>query len=130
MTPPRFLGISGVSILLFLAAVPGASASTCDVISYAVDDARMKLKRAAKETDLEDAKDHARRAKNALESAAMNAMGCECDMAYMEFDSAASHARRARDADDPGEFVNSLNKAIRSFNSAILALNGCAGEKR
>lgn len=100
------------------------------MLSYAVDDARTKLRRAANETDLEDAKDYARRAKSALEDAAMAAMDCKCDMAYSEFDSAASRARRARDADDSEEFVDSLNRAIRSFNSALEALRDCARRRR
>lgn len=100
------------------------------MLTYAVDDARTKLKRAANETDFEDAKDYARRARSALDDAAMAAMDCKCDMAYMEFDSAATRARRARDADDPEEFVDSLNRAIRSFNSAIEALRACGRTRK
>lgn len=126
------LVLMGVGLLVFVAAVPvpRASAFSCSMLSSAVDDARTKLKRAAEETDLEDAKDYARRAKSALESAAMAAMDCKCDMAYMEFGTAASRSRRARDADDPEEFADSLNRAIRAFNSAIEALRTCPPEKR
>src|SRR5262249_16783755 len=81
---------------------PTATASMCAMLSYSVDDARSKLRRAAKETELEEAKDQARRAKSALEGAAMD---CKCDLAYSEFDTAATRARRARDADDGDEFV-------------------------
>jgi len=87
--------------------------------------AKVSRSRAAKETDFESAKDYARRAKSALDDAAMAAMDCKCDMAYSEFDTAASRARRARDADDVDEFDDSLNRSIRSFNSALEALRPC-----
>lgn len=130
MTISNLLCNSVISLCLLWAGVSDASASTCSMLSYAVDDARTRLKRTANETDFEDAKDSARRAKSALDDAAMAAMDCKCDMAYIEFDSAASRARRARDADDPDEFVDSLNGAIRSFNSAIEALRMCARTRR
>jgi hypothetical protein len=101
-------------------------AVTCDMLVMNVDDARTKLRRAADETDFDSAKDYARRAKSALEDAAMSAMDCQCSMAHMEFDSAASYARRARDAGTSDEFVDSLNRAIRAFNSALIALRACA----
>lgn len=126
MTVLKLLFISAIALCLLFTVVLDAPASMCSMISFAVDDARTKLKRAANETDFESAKDYARRAKSALDDAAMAAMDCKCDMAYMEFDSAASHARRARNADEPDEFVHSLNRAIRSFNSAIEALSECA----
>jgi hypothetical protein len=90
-----------------------------------VDDARTKLRRAANETDFDDAKDNARRASNALDDAAMSAMDCGCQLAYLEFDTAAFRARRARDADSPHEFVEYLNGAIRAFNAAIDVLRIC-----
>lgn len=102
-----------------------ALASTCSMLSYSVDDARTKLRRAATETTVEDAKDQARRAKSALEEAALAAMDCRCDLAYNEFDDAATRARRARDANDADEFVEHLNRSIRSFNAAIDALRSC-----
>jgi hypothetical protein len=95
-----------------------------------VDDARSKLRRAATESDFEDAKDYARRAKSSLEDAAMSAMNCGCDLAYSEFDSAATKARRARDADSPEDFVYELNRAIRDFNSAIQFLRSCTPRER
>ena len=127
-----FLLFSGKAalVLALMVLAPFAQASNCSMLSYAVDDARTKLKRAANETDFEDAKDYARRAKSALDDASMAAMDCRCDMAQMEFDSAATRARRARDADDPEEFVDSLNRAIRSFNSAIEALRTCSRGRR
>jgi len=103
---------------------------SCSMLSYNVDDARTKLRRAANESDFEDAKDYARRAKSALDDAAMSAMNCECQMAHSEFDTAASRARRARDADSPDEFVDSLNRAIRAFNDAIRELRSCASQRR
>lgn len=123
------LGVVSAHGLLLVAALavfpPIAHASICDMLFYSIDDARSKLTRAAKETDLESAKDYARRAKSALEDAAMAAMDCECDMAYSEFDTAASLARRARDADDFDAFVDSLNRSIRSFNAGLEVLDLC-----
>ncbi len=127
------LRISLVTMLLSAAlclASSNVSAFSCDMLLMNVDDARTKLRRAADETDFDSAKDYARRAKNALEDAAMSAMDCQCGMAHMEFDTAASNARRARDADTPDEFVDSLNRAIRSFNSALNALRICASGSR
>jgi hypothetical protein len=116
-----------LSVILALSiALPNAWANSCGMLSYTVGDARNRLKRAANETNFEDAKDYARRAKGALDDAAMAAMDCSCDSAYGEFDTAASRARRARDADDPEEFMDSLRRAIRSFNSALDALRDCA----
>lgn len=104
-----------------------ARASTCGMLSSNVDDARSKLRRAANERSLEEAKDQARRAKSALEDAAQSAMDCQCQTAYSEFDDAATRARRARDADDAEDFVDNLNRAIRSYNYALQALRACAG---
>ncbi len=119
---------------LFTAALCSTSSNvyafSCDMLVMNVDDARTKLRRAADETDFDSAKDYARRAKSALEDAAMSAMDCQCSMAHMEFDSAASYARRARDADTSDEFVDSLNRAIRAFNSALIALRACASGAR
>jgi hypothetical protein len=100
------------------------------MLSYSTDEARSKLQRAAKETNLDDAKDHARRAKNSLDDAALAAMDCQCHLAYSEFDSAASGARRASYADDPEEFVDNLRRAIRSYNSAVGFLGSCTRTTR
>ena len=92
-----FLSANSLALVFALAAfAPISHASSCGMLSYSIDDARIKLSRAAKETDFESAKDYARRAKSALDDAAMAAMDCKCDMAYSEFDTAASRARRAR----------------------------------
>ena len=107
-----------------------ATASTCDMLTSSVDDARTKLRRAANESTLEDAKDQARRARNALDDAASAAQDCKCDTAYSEFDDAATRARRARDADNAEEFVENLNRSIRYFNSALEALKLCARQRR
>jgi len=124
----RFLSLMSAVILslTLFSSIANVEASNCSMLAYNVDDARSNLRRAANETDFESAKNYARRAKNSLEEAAMSAMDCKCDMAYMEFDTAASHARRASYADDPEEFVYSLNRSIRAFNSALEALSYCA----
>lgn len=117
-------------VLVVMFFVLNAQASTCGMLFYAVDDARTQLKRAANETDFEDAKDYARRARNALDDAAMAAMDCECTIAYNDLDTAASRARRARDADTVEEFVDFLSRTIRLFNSASGALRACSRERR
>ncbi len=121
---------TGTAFLALFALSSTAHAVTCDMLRYNVDEARTQLRRAANETDFEDAKNYARRARNALDEAAMSAMDCKCLMAHSEFDTAASRARRARDADSVGEFVDSLNRAIRAFNSALDALRACASQRR
>jgi hypothetical protein len=100
------------------------------MLSYNVDDARSKLQRAARASDLDEARDQARRAKSALEDASLSAMDCKCDMAYMKFEDAATRTRRARDASDGREFVENLNRAIKSYNSALNAVRMCASERR
>lgn len=119
--------VNGLALVFTLAAFsPIAHACDIDMLQYSIDDAPTELKRAAIETDLESAKDYARRAKSALDDSAMAAMDCGCDTAYSEFDIAASRARRARAADDANEFADSLNRSIRSFNSASEALLTCS----
>lgn len=128
-TPQQILQTAGLLVLLLSVVSLSALASDCNMLLSNVDDARTKLKRAANETDLESAKDYARRAKNALEDTAISATDCECDTASSAFDTAASHARRARDADNPEEFVDSLHRAIRAFNAALDALRDCARKR-
>jgi len=95
------------------------------MLLFNIDYAQTKLQQTLSETDFESAKDYARLAKNALQDAAISSMDCGCDMAFLEFDTAATYAKRARDADTPREFVESLNRAIRSFNSGLDALQLC-----
>ena len=73
-----FSSANSLALVLFALAAfaPIAHASSCDMLSYSIDDARTKLKRTANETDFESAKDYARRAKIALDDAAMAAMDC------------------------------------------------------
>ena len=120
-------------IALFVCAlglVPGAAhAQGCGRLVASVDDARTLLLRAANEPAFEVAKSQALRAKNALDDAALSSMDCQCKAAYAEFDTAALRARRARDAYSPNEYVNSLDAAIRAFNSAIGELKSCAAQR-
>ncbi len=107
-----------------------AHAFSCDMLSMNVDEARSQLSRAARERDLESAKDYARRAKGALEDAAMSAMDCKCQMAHLEFEDAASRARWARDASDGDSFASNLNRSIRAYNAGVASLKACASERR
>lgn len=101
-------------------------AAECPMLSYAIDDARTKLKRARQADSLDEAKDYARRAKSALSDASMAVMNCDCLMAQMEFDSAETKARRASNSDNGQEFVDNLNRAIKDFNNALDALRMCS----
>jgi len=94
-----------------------------------VDDARKRLLRAANEPAFEVAKSQALRAKNALDDAALSSMDCQCKAAHSEFDTAALRARRARDAYSPNDYVDSLDAAIRAFNSAVGELKSCAAQR-
>ena len=100
------------------------------MLSSNIDDARSRLQRALNTSDLDEGKDQARRAKSALEDASMSAMDCKCNTAYMEFDDSSVRARRARDASDGQEFIDSLNRAVRSYNSALDAMRTCASQRR
>jgi hypothetical protein len=113
-----------------LGLVPGAAgAQGCGKLAASVDDARTLLLRAANEPAFEEAKSQALRAKNALDDAALSSMDCQCKGAHSEFDTAALRARRARDAYSPNEYVDSLDAAIRAFNSAIGELKSCAAQR-
>ncbi|MFL6573573.1 MAG: hypothetical protein ACJ8G4_17570 [Burkholderiales bacterium] len=113
-----------------LGCVPGiAGAQSCGSLAASVDDARKLLLRAANEPAFGAAKNRALRAKNALDDAAVSSMDCQCKGAYSEFDTAALRARRARDADSPNEYIESLEAAIRAFNSAIGELKSCAAQR-
>ena len=102
---------------------------TCSMLSYNIEDARTRLQRATKASDLDEGKDQARRAKSALEDASLSALDCKCTIAYSEFDDAATRARRARDASDGQEFADNLRRAIRSYNSALDAVRTCASQQ-
>jgi hypothetical protein len=113
-----------------LGLVPGAAgAQGCGTLAASVDDARKLLLRAANEPAFEAAKSRALHAKNALDDAALSSMDCQCKGAYAEFDTAALRARRARDAHSTNEYVDSLDAAIRAFNSAIGELKSCAAQR-
>jgi hypothetical protein len=117
-------------LICTLGLVPGAAgAQGCGRLVASVDDARALLLRAANEPAFEAAKSQALRAKNALDDAALSSMDCQCKGAYSEFDTAALRARRARDAYSPSEYVDSLDAAIRAFNSAIGELKSCAAQR-
>ena len=102
---------------------------SCNMLSSNIDDAKTRLQRAARASELDEGKDQARRAKSSLEDASLSAMDCKCNMAYMEFDDAATRARRARDASDGEEYVENLNRSIKSYNSALNELRICASKK-
>ncbi|BDB29517.1 DUF3168 domain-containing protein (plasmid) [Cupriavidus sp. P-10] len=97
-----------------------------NTLRFALDEARSRLDRIAKSSDFEEAKDNARRAKNALEDAAMAASDINCPSAYSELDNAATRARRARDAPDVDEFSDNYRRAVRGFNDAIGYLRQCS----
>ncbi len=129
--PPRVsVALFAAALLTGVAWLAPARASSCSSLASEVDDARTKLRRAANETDLEDAKDLARRAYRALGDAANAARDCGCDGAASEFDTAASRARRARDADDGDEFSDQLSRSIRAFNFALSQLRSCSATRR
>lgn len=95
----------------------GASACTSSV-NIAADD----LNRAGRSTTVDEAQTRARRARASIEMVAVQTMSC-CPMASMDFDDAATNARRASNEDDADQLAYHLRRAIRSFNSAVDALN-------
>lgn len=113
-----------LAVLLVLLATP-VHAYDCQMLPTFIDDAETQLRRAIRATDLEEGQSYARRAKNALDDVALAAMGCQCTLAYSEFDTAASKARRAQSTDDPDDFVYQLRAAVRAYNAGIDALQLC-----
>lgn len=95
-----------------------------------MEDSRTQLRRAINESDFESAKNYARRARSALDDASMSAMDCGCLNLQYELDDASTRARRARDAYDYEDFANNINRAVRSFNSAIELIKTCRPNKR
>ena len=100
------------------------------MLRFNLDDARTQLRRAVNETNFEDAKDYARKAKSALEDASMGAMDCRCLNLQMELDDASTKARRARDAYDYSDFASNINGAIRGYNASLGLLSSCRSLKR
>ena len=98
----------------------------CSSLSSDLDWAKTYLDRAANERSFDSAKDHMRRARNALDDVANDARDCGCNEAYSAFDWASTYARRARDASDGDDFVYQYNRAVRGYNSGIDAINRCA----
>ena len=113
-----------LTVLLVLLASPG-HAYDCQMLPILVDDAATQLERAMRATDLEEGQSYARRAKSALDDVALAAMDCQCTLAYAEFDTAASKARRAQYTDDPDDFVYQFRAAVRAYNAGIDALQLC-----
>ena len=113
-----------LSLIMLLA--PTIGHADWDSLGYALDEARTLLERVSKSTDLDDAKNNIRRAKNALEDAALAASDIDCPSGYMELDDAATKARRARDADGVEEFNDNYRRTIRSYNDALVYLRQCA----
>lgn len=100
-------------------------ASLCDMLAYHVDEAETNLRRASRADNVDDGTRYARRASYALSDAALAAMDCDCSLAYIEFDTAASEVRRAKNAAEAEEFFHQLRGAIRAYNTALDALQAC-----
>jgi citrate lyase beta subunit len=102
-----------------------AAASSCSQLRYELEDAHSKLRYAANESDLDQARDYARRARNTLDDAANAARDCGCDAGYTELDNSSTYARRARDTSDGSDFAYQLNRAVRAYNDGVDALRDC-----
>lgn len=113
-----------LTVLLVLLTSP-VHAYDCQMLPTFVDDAETQLRRALRATDLEEGQNYARRAKSALDDVALAAMDCQCTLAYSEFDTAGSKARRAQYAEEPDDFAYQLRAAVRAYNAGIDALQLC-----
>lgn len=109
---------------------PTVSVADWSSLRFALDDAKDKLQKVAKSSDFEEAKDYARRAKNALDDASIAASDINCPAAYSELDDAARRARRARDAGDVEEFSDEYRQAVRGYNDAVAYLQQCARRRQ
>ena len=85
----------------------------------------MQLSRAVDETNFEEAKDYARKAKNSLDLASMTAMDCGCGNLGIELNKTIVLARRARDASDIREFTKNINSAVTIYNSSLNLAKTC-----
>lgn len=118
-----------VPMIAALMCAPAFPRADWNSLRFALEDARSMLERIAKSGDFEEAKDNARRARNALDDAAMAASDINCPSAYSELDDAATKTRRARDADDVEDFSDNIRRAIRSYNDAVRYLKQCTNSR-
>ena len=100
------------------------------MLAFNMDDLRTQLSRAANESDLEYAKDYARKARSAFDDATFSAMDCGCLSLQIELDDGSSASRRARDAYDSEEFTHNLKRAIRSYNNSLELAKNCRRMRR
>lgn len=106
-----------------------ASAQTCNMLSYNLSSAQTALQRAMDADDLRIGTDAARRAKRELGDVAFAAMDCGCSLAYSEFSTAESRARRASNASTLTEFLEELDRTVRAFNNALDYLRTCSSRR-
>lgn len=126
----KLWGMKKLLILSLLLISQVSFAISCDMLTYDIDDVKTRLRRAANETNLEDAKDYARKARSAFDDAAMGALDCGCINLQIELDDGSTASRRARDASDYREFTYNLNKAIRSYNNSIELVKSCRPRRK
>lgn len=112
--------------VIFSIAATTVYAYKCSNFASDADDAQRHLKRASQESNLNEAKDYMRKARNSLDDVVLDAKDCGCDSAASEFDSASTYSRRARDASDAQDFIYEYNRAVRAYNDGIDAINRCA----
>lgn len=110
-------------LLAILGSAPANAQCEWPLIEMAVDEANTAIRRIKGATSLEDAQNYARRLQSAMEGSSLQMAMCECHLVQSEFDDAETYSRRARNASDRDDFVYQINRAIRSFNAAIDAIN-------
>lgn len=122
-----FLNIKSCILSLFftLLFTSVCFAFSCNSLSMYVDDSWGYIKKASREQSLDGAQSYMRKAKNSLDDAASAAQDCGCNQASMEFDDAATKARRAKSASGVDDFNHQFDRCVRSLNTAIELFNAC-----
>lgn len=110
--------------LLFLASMP-VTASSCSVLRDGLDEVRVRLRRAAEASNLDEGRHQARRAQLALIESAESANACACPGIVDELESAAYMAGRAYTAFGATDFASSIKHALMAFDAGTQALEAC-----
>jgi len=111
------------SLFLMTASTPALARCEWPLVRMAVDEGNTAVRRIKTASSLDEAQTYARRFQSAMEDAAMQMLMCECILVQSEFDDAETYSRRAKNASDGDDFVHQMNRAIRSFNAAVDAIN-------
>ena len=93
-------------------------------------DAYTYARRAQYSSNLGEARDYARRARNSAADAVDNAQACRCDQAASTLDDAERYACRVYNASELSEVQDYARRAKNEADDALTELRECADKKR